>query len=107
MEDLDKTTNRRQDGFDLMGLLLDYLSKWKWFALSLVLCAAIGYVILSTIVPVYEVSASVYLNDNDMKGNGTALIFSGDMLTGKDYLDETQIEILKSRNNLIKIEFFT
>ncbi|MBR5898549.1 MAG: polysaccharide biosynthesis tyrosine autokinase [Muribaculaceae bacterium] len=103
MEDLDKTTNRRQDGFDLMGLLLDYLSKWKWFALSLVLCAAIGYVILSTIVPVYEVSASVYLNDNDMKGNGTALIFSGDMLTGKDYLDETQIEILKSRNNLIKI----
>lgn len=95
--------NKRQDGFDLMGLLLDYLSKWKWFALSLVLCAAIGYVVISTIVPVYEVSASVYLNDNDMQGNGNALIFSGDMLTGKDYLDETQIEILKSRNNLIKI----
>lgn len=95
--------NKRQDGFDLMGLLLDYLSKWKWFALSLVLCAAIGYVVISTIVPVYEVSASVYLNDNDMQGNGTASIFSGDMLTGKDYLDETQIEILKSRNNLIKI----
>ena len=103
MEDLEKTMNKRQDGFDLMGLLLDYLSKWKWFALSLVLCAAIGYVVISTIVPVYEVSASVYLNDNDMQGNGTALIFSGDMLTGKDYLDETQIEILKSRNNLIKI----
>jgi capsular exopolysaccharide synthesis family protein len=103
MEDLEKTMNKRQDGFDLMGLLLDYLSKWKWFALSLVLCAAIGYVVISTIVPVYEVSASVYLNDNDMQGNGTALILSGDMLTGKDYLDETQIEILKSRNNLIKI----
>jgi capsular exopolysaccharide synthesis family protein len=103
MEDLEKTMNKRQDGFDLMGLLLDYLSKWKWFALSLVLCAAIGYVVISTIVPVYEVSASVYLNDNDMQGNGTALIFSGNMLTGKDYLDETQIEILKSRNNLIKI----
>lgn len=103
MEDLEKTMNKRQDGFDLMGLLLDYLSKWKWFALSLVLCAAIGYVVISTIVPVYEVSASVYLNDNDMQGNGNALIFSGDMLTGKDYLDETQIEILKSRNNLIKI----
>lgn len=103
MEDLEKTMNKRQDGFDLMGLLLDYLSKWKWFALSLVLCAAIGYVVISTIVPVYEVSASVYLNDNDMQGNGTALIFSGGMLTGKDYLDETQIEILKSRNNLIKI----
>ena len=103
MEDLGKTMNKRQDGFDLMGLLLDYLSKWKWFALSLVLCAAIGYVVISTIVPVYEVSASVYLNDNDMQGNGNALIFSGDMLTGKDYLDETQIEILKSRNNLIKI----
>lgn len=103
MEDLEKTMNKRQDGFDLMGLLLDYLSKWKWFALSLVLCAAIGYVVISTIVPVYEVSASVYLNDNDMQGNGPALIFSGDMLTGKDYLDETQIEILKSRNNLIKI----
>ena len=103
MEDLEKTMNKRPDGFDLMGLLLDYLSKWKWFALSLVLCAAIGYVVISTIVPVYEVSASVYLNDNDMQGNGNALIFSGDMLTGKDYLDETQIEILKSRNNLIKI----
>lgn len=97
--------SRGQEGFDLMGLLLDYLSKWKWFVLSLILCAIVGYLYYSTIVPLYEVSASVYLNDSETNANGKALVFGGDMslLSNKDYLDETQIEILKSRNNLIKI----
>lgn len=97
--------SRRQEGYDLAGLLLDYLSKWKWFVLSIVACGIVGYIYYSTIVPMYEVSASVYLKESDSDVNTHALAFGNDLslINGKDYLDETQIEILKSRNNLIKI----
>lgn len=97
--------SRRQEGYDLAGLLLDYLSKWKWFVLSVVACGIVGYIYYSTIVPMFEVSASVYLKESDSDVNTSALAFGNDLslINGKDYLDETQIEILKSRNNLIKI----
>ena len=97
--------SRRQEGYDLAGLLLDYLSEWKWFVLSVVACGIVGYIYYSTIVPMFEVSASVYLKESDSDVNTSALAFGNDLslINGKDYLDETQIEILKSRNNLIKI----
>ncbi len=105
MDEINEKVSRRQEGFDLTGLLLNYLSMWKWFVASIVICGVLGYIYISTIVPTYEVSASVYLSDSETDAGGRALVSGREMalLNTKDYLDETQIEILKSRNNLIKI----
>lgn len=95
----------QEETFDFVGLLLDYASHWKWFLLSIVICVIAGYVYVSTIVPVYEVSASIYLSESD-GDKGMGVVSLGEKLSvqnNKNYLDETQIEILKSRNNLIKI----
>lgn len=104
-EDIDKKNIPQEETFDVVGLLLEYLAQWKWFVLSVIVFLGIGYIYISRIVPVYEVSASIYLSDDNQATKGNAIALSSDMplINTKDYIDETEIEILKSRNNLIKI----
>lgn len=91
--------------FDVVGLLLDFLSNWKWFLLSVVLCGAISYYYYSTIIPIYNVSASIYLSDE--KGATRSQVMLGMMDPMNEQMaqsiDETEIEILRSKNNLMKI----
>jgi len=89
---------------DTTGLLLDYLANWKWFVLSVLACIIAAYFVIAIIVPTYEVKASIYLNSQDKDGsNPMALDPNNPLLTMKSYIDETELEILKSRNNVIKI----
>lgn len=104
-EDIEKDQTQQEDTFDVIGLLLEYLVQWKWFVLSAIICVGLGYVYISRIVPTYEVSASIYLSDDNQSSKSNAIALSANMplIDTKDYIDETEIEILKSRNNLIKI----
>lgn len=104
-EDIEKDQTQQEDTFDVIGLLLEYLVQWKWFVFSAIICVGLGYVYISRIVPTYEVSASIYLSDDNQSSKSNAIALSANMplIDTKDYIDETEIEILKSRNNLIKI----
>lgn len=94
----------KDENFDFTGLLLDYLKNWKWFLLCVVITTALAYCYSSTIIPTYQVSASVYLNDDSAtKSNAVSISSNDPMVNMKTYIDETEIEILKSRNNLLKI----
>ncbi len=92
-----------EDSFDVTGLLLDYLSHWKWFLVTLIICGAVAYYYIATIIPTYEVTSTVYLNDEST--NKTQSLLSNNQYNNglQSYIDETEIEILKSRNNVIKI----
>ena len=95
---------KQDESFDLLGLLLDYLSNWKWFVLSLILAIGFAYYQIEKIVPTYEVTASIYLSDdNATSSNAVAVSANNPLLDQKNFIDETEIEILKSRNNLVKI----
>ena len=95
----------KTESFDLTGLLLDYLSHWGVFLLSIIICGAAAYYYCKTQIPTYTVSASIYLNDENSstKSNAVTMGSESPMVKLKQYIDETEIEILKSRNNLIKI----
>lgn len=95
----------KTESFDLTGLLLDYLSHWGVFLLSIIICGAAAYYYCKTQIPTYTVSASIYLNDENSstKSNAVTMGSENPMVNLKQYIDETEIEILKSRNNLIKI----
>lgn len=89
---------------DTTGLLLDYLANWKWFVLSVVLCLIGAGFLIAAIVPTYEVKASIYLNNqNQNEFNPFSLDAQNPLVAMKNYIDETELEILKSRNNVIKI----
>ncbi|MDE5682762.1 MAG: hypothetical protein K2I39_00945, partial [Muribaculaceae bacterium] len=90
--------------FDVKGLVLDYLVHWKWFAVSVVLCLAAGVLYIMSVIPTYNVEASIYLNDiAQANGNAFSMTAADPMLAFKDYIDETELEVMKSRNNLVKI----
>jgi uncharacterized protein involved in exopolysaccharide biosynthesis len=55
----------QEDSFDLVGLLFDYLSHWKWFVVCILIAAGYGFYYISTITPMYEVSASIFLSDEN------------------------------------------
>lgn len=107
MTELNNNVNgqeKQEEAFDLVGLLLEYLAQWKWFVICITIAAGVAYYLISTIVPTYEVSASIFLSD-DNATNSSAVSISADnpLVDTKNFIDETEIEILKSRNNLIKI----
>ena len=99
MTDLNKNNLSNQDkseeAFDLVGLLLEYLSNWKWFAICIIIAAGFAYYHISTIVPTYEVSASVFLSDEN-SANSTAVSLSNQapLIDTKNFIDETEIEKL-------------
>lgn len=101
----EKSQQIKTEAFDLTGLLLDYLSHWGAFLLSIIICGAAAYYYCKTQIPTYTVSASIYLNDENSstKSNAVTMGSENPMVNLKQYIDETEIEILKSRNNLVKI----
>ena len=80
---------------DVVGAFFYYLSYWKWFVASLVVCLAISLVYLRFALPSYEVSTSILLKD-DQKGGG-ALEMNAfkemGLLTQKNNVDN-ELEVL-------------
>ena len=93
-----------EESFDFAGLIIDYIINWKWFVVSLVLCLGFTFYRIHTIVPTYRVGAAVYLNDdNTTKTSAVSMSNESPMFDMKNMIDETEIEILKSRNSLLKV----
>lgn len=102
----DNLENRTsEEAFDTTGLLLAFLVNWKWFVLSVFVCLVVAWFYIARQVPVYQVNASIYLSqDNSSQRNAFNVGQSTDpMVALKNYIDETELEVLKSKNNVIKI----
>lgn len=103
-ENLVEQQNINDSEFDTKGLILDFLSHWKWFAISAVACLILAFIYIKSVIPTYQVEASIYLNDAaQANGNAFSMTAADPMLAFKDYIDETELEVMKSRNNLVKI----
>lgn len=105
LNDNDKEqTKVTDDSFDTAGFLLDYASHWRWVIVSVAVCLVAAYFYISTIVPVYQVNASIYLNNSDSQSKDAfSLDPNSPLIAMKSYIDETELEVLKSRNNVIEI----
>ncbi len=109
-ENNEQEKNQIQETFDLNGLLLNYLANWKWFVLSVIICLIGGYLYYLSCMPMYQVSASIYLKDDNVSKE--ALNIPSSRISSRsaarrmmtdDMMDETEIEIMKSKNNVIHI----
>ena len=103
-DNLNSTPKHEEENFDTTGLLLAYLANWKWFAVSVVVCIIIAYFSIASKIPMYQVNASIYLSDDHNSGQNAFSINASDpMVALKNYIDETELEVMKSKNNVIKI----
>lgn len=91
-----------EQSFDLTLFLLDCLSHWKWFVVSLfiVLGLTVFYVIKQ--VPTYQVNALIHMIDKWSKTEGDVLTQSLGITSGVENIS-TEIEIMRSRSIFKKV----
>ncbi|HEY6915811.1 MAG TPA: capsular biosynthesis protein, partial [Paludibacter sp.] len=71
---MNKYTNSEEEfeqPIDFLGHFVKYLSYWKWFVASLILCVGVCFLYLWFTLPSYEITTTILLKD-DQKGGGTA-----------------------------------
>lgn len=80
---------------NMMEILSKYLSYWKWFLLSVLLCLAIAVLYIYLTLPKYEVSTSILFKD-DQKGGTTELNMFRDMgIVSRRNNVNNEMEIMK------------
>ena len=98
-----------ESSFNLYELIFKYLVYWPWFVASVIICLVLAFVYLRYQAPVYNVTASVLIKEQDarsraMSANGGALealqSMGGFSMTNNF---DNEVEILKSRTLIKKV----
>ncbi|MGR3812131.1 GumC family protein [Jiulongibacter sp. NS-SX5] len=92
-----------EDDFNLRDFVFKYLRNWYWFVLSVVICSILAFLYLRYSTPIYDVSATLLVKDEE-KGltGGTEMLEELGMLGGSK-LVENEIEVLRSRTLMEKV----
>ena len=87
----------------LKDLLVKYIFHWKRFVISLIISLVIGHYYYKRQTPLYEVSATILIKD-DNKGELSELSAFEDLgLLKKSSNIDNEIEILKSRSLMMRV----
>lgn len=103
--------NNEQDELpiDYQALLQKCMKHWRWFAISVLTCLILAFIYIRYTAPMYNISASVLIQQKDSKGSLGAL--SGGalgMLSGLGGISlsssfDNELEIMQSRTLLKKV----
>lgn len=80
---------------DVMAIVMKYVSYWKWFVISIILCLVVAVAYIYFTLPRYEITTSILFKD-DQLGGTTELNMVRDMgiITRRNNVDN-EVEILK------------
>ena len=101
-DDTLKTPNLNSfKGFNLKELVLSYAKYWYWFVLCFVICTALAYTSLRYSIPLYNVSSTIVISQEDNLSDAGLSVFKDLGLDQNQDKIENEIQILKSKT-LIK-----
>jgi len=92
-----------EESFDLRNFIFKYLRIWPWFIVSVVLCGIMAWLYLRYSTPIFNVSATLLVKDEQKGMKGGAEIMEELGLSGASKLVENEIEVLRSRNLMAKV----
>lgn len=104
-EDLyDDFLNEKEEKTDFQALFFKYVIHWPWFVASTLICAGLAFAYLRYQVPVYEVSSSILIKEDNKKSANNALQTMQDfgMLSMTSNFNN-ELELLKSRTLIKKV----
>lgn len=88
-----------EESFDLAEVLMPYLQKWKWFAVSVFLALLMAYFYLKIATPIYKIESTVLIKEAKKGGGSEADILKD--LSGLGGMSsnsiDNEIEIFKSK----------
>ena len=89
---------------DVKGFFLQCLIQWPYFLLSIILCLTGAFLYLRYTIPVYNVSASIIIKDNEKnsKSNNIADLEALGFYSSISKFDN-EVEILRSRTLILKV----
>ncbi len=96
-----------EEEVNIQELLFRYLIHWPWFVVSVLFCVICAFAYLKVATPVYNVSATVLIKDED-KGGGATMASElekmglGGMVTSTSSVDN-EIEVLKSKSLALEV----
>lgn len=79
-------TESEENEVSLLEILFRYLKYWKWFGISLLLALTVVFFYFRYTVPVYNVTSSVILKDQNSQGGGTGSIGGFGSLDGLEMM---------------------
>lgn len=100
-------TPQPEEEVNIQELLFRYLIHWPWFVASVLFCVICAFAYLKVATPVYNVSATVLIKDED-KGGGTNMASElekmglGGMITSSSNVDN-EVEVLKSKSLALEV----
>lgn len=97
--------DEKEEETDVKATLFTYLIRWPWFIGCTVLCLAAAFFYLQYTTPVYEVSASVLIKDNEKNsaaGNAMGNLEDLGFYSSTSNFDN-EVEILHSHTLLYKV----
>jgi len=97
----------QEQEINLYALFFKYMVYWPWFVASVLVCCIGMYVFLRYQTPVYNITSSVLIKEDEKKGgnaatNGLAAIQDLGMFSMSNNFDN-EVEILKSRTLIKKV----
>ncbi len=101
------TPQQPEEEVNIQELLFRYLIHWPWFVASVLFCVVCAFAYLKVATPVYNVSATVLIKDED-KGGGTTMASElgkmglGGMMNTKSNV-ENEVEVLKSKSLALEV----
>lgn len=101
--------NPEENSFNLYEIIFKYLVYWPWFVASVLVCLVLAFVYLRYQAPVYNVTASVLIKEEDSRNRSMgaaggaleALQSMGGFSMSNNF--DNEVEILKSRTLIKKV----
>lgn len=101
-EKKEKRNEMDEEQINIQQIIFRYLIHWSWFVISVVVCVILAWAYLYTATPVYNISATVLIKD-DEKGGGSSMSselekmgLDGFMSSSKNI--DNEIEVLRSKS---------
>ncbi len=101
------TSQQPEEEVNIQEFLFRYLIHWPWFVVSVLFCVVCAFAYLKVTTPVYNVSATVLIKDED-KGGGATMASElekmglGGMMNTKSNVDN-EVEVLKSKSLALEV----
>ncbi|MFR9641620.1 MAG: polysaccharide biosynthesis tyrosine autokinase [Rikenellaceae bacterium] len=94
----DEELNQGGESVDMMALLFRYLNNWYYFLASILLVCGAMVIYIKTLTPIYQVDASVIIEDpKDKKSSGAAMDFANLGIFSASSNFDNELELLRSR----------